>query len=260
MAEAILDIRNLRLSFGSAPILDGVELSLGEGSFTSLVGPSGSGKTVLALSICRLIRPKIISGGIYLFHKDGHHQDILNCSEKELLAVRGKEIAYIFQDAGRSLNPVMSIGAQIDEVLRAHQRLSAHESKKKTLEALAEAALRDPLRIYRSYPHELSGGMKQRAMIAMALASKPRILIADEPTTALDPTTELEIMELLKSIREKTGLSVLFITHDMALASAYSDAIHVIDRGKIAGRDSALAQRLLNANLKGVLPKTRIEV
>ena len=250
----ILEIKDLRVSFldphNASQTIEAVKdanLALEEGAFTSIVGESGSGKSVTSLSITRLTKPHQISGEI--LWRGGHHEkNLLALNEKELLGIRGKEIAYVFQDPGSSLNPVLRVGPQIAETYRAHFDVDANQAQNRALELIAAVQMRDANRVYQSYPHELSGGMRQRAMIAMALIAEPKLLIADEPTTALDSEVEKEILRLLVKIKEERKLTILFITHDMGHASAFSDRIYVMGKGEIAEK--------LERSAQGFLPKS----
>lgn len=236
----ILEIKNLSVSFlnpseVSGPLVRAVReasIHLEEGSFTSLVGESGSGKSVTALSICRLTSPHEISGEIYFYSRKGP-QNLLGLSAPGLLDVRGCQIAYVFQDPASSLNPVMRVGEQIKEAYETHFKITGAAARKKTLEVLEAVRIKDAGRVYHSFPHQLSGGMKQRAMIAMALISEPRLLIADEPTTALDVSTEAEIMDLLLDLQRRRSVTVLFITHNLSLAASASQFIYVMEKGRV---------------------------
>jgi ABC-type dipeptide/oligopeptide/nickel transport system ATPase component len=247
------------------PAVNGLNLEADKGAFTSIVGESGSGKSVTALALCRLLPPAARVEGEVLFKG----QNLLHLSEGDLLRVRGKEIAYVFQDPSASFDPVLRVGAQIVEARRAHFRETESAASAKALEFLRAARVADAGRIFAAYPHELSGGLKQRAMIAMALSMEPQLLVADEPTTALDVTTQAEILALLKSLQRERGLSLLFITHDLALAARFSDRIYVMEKGSAVERmekkdgrfapASAYARRLFSAELAGTLaPKTPI--
>lgn len=253
--EPVLEIRDLKIGFsgpnGIGWAVDGLNFDVMKGSWTSLVGRSGSGKSVTALSLTRLIRPDAVSGGIYWFGRDRSHVDLLHADEATLRRVRGREIATIFQDPGSSLNPVLTVGEQIGEV---------SPDKKTALDSLASLRIEDPERVYRGYPHELSGGMKQRVMIAMALCSGANIIIADEPTTALDPTTQADLVDLLVSLQKSRGLTLLFITHDLTLAKAVSDSVVIIERGRAVPADGEYAKTLFRAELAGVKPRSIIEV
>ena len=211
--------------------LDEVSLSIGEGEVLGLVGESGSGKTVLSHTILGLLpgNGRVTSGRILW-----KGRELQSLPEKELRPIRGKEIAMIFQDPQASLNPVYPVGRQIEWVLSLHRGMNGSESEKEVLRLLDSVKLRDPKRVARSYPHELSGGMCQRVMIAMALAGHPDLLIADEPTSALDVSVASEIVALLASLNKEFSLSILIITHDLGVATCLADRIAVLDQGKLA--------------------------
>ena len=247
----MLKINDLKVSYfkegKEEKAVDGVRLNIPEASIFALVGESGCGKTTLGLSITRLINPKdgkILYGSVLLDDKN-----ILRLPPDELRDIRGKKISYIFQEPATSLNPVLTIGEQIIESLITHNITAKAkgigrgkgEAKAMALEALKEARLDDSKRVYDSYPHQLSGGMKQRAMIAMAICTKPKLLIADEPTTALDVDTENEILDLLLLLRKELSLSVLLITHNIRIVERVADIIAVMKDGKIVEIDDAKA-------------------
>ena len=231
----VLEIKNLRLSFGKdedrVEVLSGVSLSVPEGKIVGVVGESGCGKTVTALSIMRLIPepPGKIEGGEIIF--DG--ADLLKLSERDIRAIRGNRISMIFQEPLSSLNPVFSVGEQVGEAIRTHLRVSKKEEKERTVELLKLVGIPSPETRMNSYPHELSGGMCQRVMIAMALACNPELLIADEPTTALDVTIQAGILELINELREKLGMSVFLITHDLGIVAEVADEVYVMYAGKV---------------------------
>ncbi|MFH0732411.1 MAG: ABC transporter ATP-binding protein [Candidatus Omnitrophota bacterium] len=231
----LLEIKNLKVSYFGADMptdaVNGANLSISEGEVLALVGESACGKSTLALSIAKLISPRDgrITDGEIIFN----NKDVMRLSCDELRDLRGKELSYIFQEPASSLNPVFTIGQQITEVLLTHTKTTKLQAKTKALDVLSLAQLADPERIFSSYPHQLSGGMKQRAMIAMATVLKPKLLIADEPTTALDVTVQAKIIELLKRLKADLGLSILFITHDLNLVSTIADRIAVMYKGKI---------------------------
>lgn len=211
-------------------IVDNLNLEIFENEFLALVGGSGSGKTLTALAITRLLPDNVfISAGRIIFRG----RDLLAMDEPQIESIRGKDISYIFQEAGASLNPVLSIGRQITESIRLHQDKNRKDAELLALELLELTRLPHPRQILRSYPHQLSGGMNQRVMIAMALCSGPKLLIADEPTTALDVTVEAQIMRLLLEAKEKTGLSILFITHNLALIEKYAHEIAIMHQGRL---------------------------
>lgn len=232
--QLLLNIQNLHLSFftpaGEVKALNDVSLQLHEGDVLGIVGESGSGKSVTAYSIMGLTASpgRIVSGSIEF---NGHRIDQM--SEKELRKVRGKEVSIIFQDPMTSLNPVYSIGNQITEVIRLHTGKTAAEAKARAAELLALVGINEPEKRLRQYPHELSGGMRQRVMIAIALACEPKLLIADEPTTALDVTIQAQILELMTELKTKIGMSIIMITHDLGVVSNMCDRIAVMYAGKI---------------------------
>lgn len=231
---ALLEVKNLSTYFytrdGARKAVDGVSFSIGTSETLGLVGESGSGKSVTALSVLRLIdEPGRITGGEVIFNG----KPLLKLSPEEMRAIRGKEISMVFQEPLTALNPVMTIGEQIIEQILAHGQMPKREAKRRVLELLGEAHLPDPERIFYDYPHTLSGGMRQRAMIAMALSLNPKLLIADEPTTALDVTIQAEILELFREIREKHNMSILFITHDFGIIARLADRVCVMKKGKI---------------------------
>ena len=230
----LLQVTDLKTHFptraGLVRAVDGVSFHLDRGELLGLVGESGCGKSITALSVMRLIAPpgKVVSGEI-LF--DG--KDLLKLSDAEMRQMRGDDIGMIFQDPMTSLNPVYTIGEQIAEALRLHQKLSRKQAKLAAIEAMREVAIPDPARRADDYPHQLSGGMRQRVMIAMALACNPRLLIADEPTTALDVTIQAQILELLNDLRKQRELAVLLITHDLGVVAEVADRVAVMYTGRI---------------------------
>lgn len=229
----MIKINDLTVEYyrGNVKAVDSVRLKIPENSIFALVGESGCGKTTLGLAITKLIDSRdgrITSGAVVV-----NGNNILRFPQDRLRAVRGKEISYIFQEPASSLNPVFTIGEQIDEVLLAHKIASKKNAKELTFAALEKARLNNPLRIYGSYPYQLSGGMKQRAMIAMAICTGPKLLIADEPTTALDTDTEDEILKLLLGLREELSLSILLITHNIRIVERIADYVAVMHKGRI---------------------------
>lgn len=231
--EPILQVENLHTRFytdqGELPAVNGIDFDIEKGKIMALVGESGCGKTVTALSILRLVPPpgKITSGKI-LFHE----KNLMEFSEKEMRKVRGKEISLIFQEPGLALNPVYTIGNQIAEVIKIHRK-EIKDIKKEIINLLKLVKIPAPEHRIRSYPHQLSGGMQQRALIAMAIACQPKLLIADEPTTALDVTIQAQILQLIKEITEKLGMSVLLITHDLGIVAEIADTVAIMYAGKI---------------------------
>jgi oligopeptide/dipeptide ABC transporter ATP-binding protein len=230
----LLEVNDLQTHFptraGLVRAVDGVSFYLDRGELLGLVGESGCGKSMTALSVMRLIAPpgRIVNGEI-LF--DG--KDLLKLSEAEMREMRGDDIAMIFQDPMTSLNPVFTVGEQIAEALRLHRKMSRREARQATIDAMREVAIPDPARRLDDYPHQLSGGMRQRVMIAMALACNPKLLIADEPTTALDVTIQAQILELLTDLRNRRDLAVLLITHDLGVVAEVADRVAVMYTGRI---------------------------
>jgi peptide/nickel transport system ATP-binding protein len=213
--------------------VNGLSFELKKGQTLGIVGESGSGKSVSALSIMRLLSAqKVHYEGEILFSENNKNINLLDMSEKQMRNYRGNRIGMIFQEPMTSLNPSMRCGRQVTELLSLHLKLNKTQAKKRTLELFEEVLLPDPLKAYRAYPHEISGGQKQRIMIAMAIACKPDILIADEPTTALDVTVQKVILELMKSLQQKYGMSIIFITHDLGVVSEIADEIVVMHKGE----------------------------
>lgn len=240
----LLEIENLHIAFdtprGELRVVNDINFSIAEGEIFGLVGESGCGKSVTCLSILQLIpKPGKIAQGEIRYRGD----DLLKKSKSEMQKIRGDEIAMIFQDPFTSLNPVFRIGRQLSDVLRHHSQVDKKEAKKRILSMLDSVGLPDVERIYSSYPHELSGGQQQRVMIAMALISKPRLIIADEPTTALDVTIQAQILRLLRNLCDEHGISVLLITHDLGVVSEVCDRSAVLYAGKVV--ESGATQALL---------------
>jgi peptide/nickel transport system ATP-binding protein len=232
--EAILEVKNLRTSFATADGLvhavDNVSFNVRKGEAVALVGESGCGKSVTAMSIMRLVAtPGKITGGSVLFKG----RDLASLSEKEMRGVRGNDIAMVFQEPMTSLNPVFKIGAQVAEAIRIHRKVSKKEAWKLAGDMLELVSIPDPRRRLDDYPHQLSGGMRQRVMIAMALSCDPELLIADEPTTALDVTIQAQIMELLANLQQRLGLAILLITHDLGVVAEFCERIVVMYTGRV---------------------------
>ncbi len=232
---SLLEVRGLRTEFVVEDevyrAVDGVDLTIGPGESVGLVGESGSGKTVTAMSILQLIPDppgRIVGGSIEI---DG--VDLVRAPERVLRQVRGGRIACVFQDPLTSLNPVLPVGDQLTEMMRAHQDLDRRAARRRARELLDAVHIPHAERRLEEYPHELSGGMRQRVMIAMALANDPELLIADEPTTALDVTVQAEILDLLRELRERTGMSLLFITHDFGVVAELCDRVVVMYAGRV---------------------------
>ena len=230
----MLKVRDLSILFhdGGEPFtaVDRFDLEMNAGEIVGIVGESGSGKSMTSHAIMGLLRRKGVelSGSICF---DG--KELLTMSDEELRGYQGRELSIIFQEPMTSLNPTMRIGKQVEESLRIHEKMSKAERKARALEAMELAELNDPEKIYRCYPHELSGGMRQRVMIASALVLRPQLLIADEPTTALDVTIQAEILETLKEINRKEGTSILFISHDLGVIRALCQRVIVMQNGSI---------------------------
>ncbi len=232
--QALLHIQDLVTVFpgdqGEVPVVDGLDLVLAEGEVLGLVGESGCGKSMTALSILGLVpRPGRVAGGGIVFQG----RDLLGLDGSSLRRIRGREIGMIFQEPMTSLNPVFTIGRQIAEALQAHQSLGRRRAWQRAVEALERVGIPDPERRARSYPHQLSGGMRQRAMIAMALILNPRLLIADEPTTALDVTIQAQILGLMSRLRRETGAAVLLISHNLAVVAQMADRVGVMYTGRM---------------------------
>ncbi|WP_317206632.1 ABC transporter ATP-binding protein [Hymenobacter sp. 15J16-1T3B] len=244
----LLDVRDLTIDFASqyglTRAVEGVSFQLRAGETVAIVGESGSGKSVTSLAMLGLIAmpPGRLSGGEARFQSEalGREVDLLRLSETELQRVRGNEISFIFQEPMTSLNPVHTCGAQVVEALRLHTTLSKQEAEARTIELFTEAQLPRPEKIFKSYPHEISGGQKQRVMIAMAMACQPAVLIADEPTTALDVTVQARILQLIDDLRRQRNTAVLFITHDLGVVAEIADRILVMYRGKVVEQGKVL--------------------
>ncbi len=232
----LLRVQGLRVAFGGKEVVHGVDFQLAAGEKLALVGESGSGKTVTALSLLRLLPDADVSGQAFFAPgtgQGGAARDLLALTERQLRGVRGKEIAMIFQEPMTALNPLFPVGDQIAEVLQLHEALSAPAAREAAVQLLAETGIPDPARRANAFPHQLSGGQRQRAMIAMALACKPRLLLADEPTTALDVTLRVQILELLDALATKHGMAVLLITHDLNLVKRFADRVAVMEDGRV---------------------------
>lgn len=246
-ADNVIAIENLRIDLqtldGAKPVLDGVSLRIRRGETACLVGESGSGKSLTSLAVMGLLPPgvlKVASGRILL-----GDTDLLQQSHRQMQAMRGSRVSMIFQEPMTALNPVMRVGDQIAEVLRSHGVATGKAARSRVLAIMEQVHLPDVERIYRSFPHQLSGGQRQRIMIAMALILEPDLLIADEPTTALDVTTQKQILALISELQRLHGTAVLFITHDMGVVSEIADTVHVMRRGQIV--EAAPAAELFNA-------------
>ena len=237
----LLEVRDLHTYFGpddgGGRAVDGVGFSVAAGRTLGILGESGCGKSVTALSILRLVEPpgRIVSGEIRY-----RGEDLLRRSERAMREIRGGEIAMVFQEPMTSLNPVFTIGNQIGEAVRLHQGLGRAATRARVIDALRRVEISEPERRATSYPHELSGGMRQRAMIAMALACEPSLLIADEPTTALDVTIQAQILDLLRGLRDSLGMAMILITHDLGIVAEQADEMAVMYAGRIVERASVV--------------------
>ncbi|MDX8468830.1 ABC transporter ATP-binding protein [Mesorhizobium sp. VK23B] len=266
MSEPLLSVRDLSVAFAQggtqSTAVDHISFDIAKGETLALVGESGSGKSVSALSVLKLLPYPAAShpSGKVLFHG----ADLLSANEKTLRGVRGNKITMIFQEPMTSLNPLHTIEQQIVEVLKLHQGLGDRQARAHTLELLTEVGIRDPQKRLDAYPHQLSGGQRQRVMIAMSLANEPELLIADEPTTALDVTVQAQILELLAGLKSRKGMSMLFITHDLGIVRKIADRVCVMTKGKIvetgptreifANPQHAYTKHLLAAEPKGKPP------
>jgi oligopeptide/dipeptide ABC transporter ATP-binding protein len=252
----LLEVKDLKTHFfadsGAIPAVDGVSFSLEKGKTLGVVGESGCGKTVMSLSVMRLIAQpgRVVSGEIRL---DG--VDLLQLSNAEMCDLRGADLAMIFQEPMTSLNPVHRVGAQVSEAIRLHQGLTGEQARAKALEMFELVGIPDPARRMWNYPHQLSGGLRQRVMIAMALSCQPKLLIADEPTTALDVTVQAQILDLLRELQRKTQMAILLITHDLGVVAEMADQVSVMYTGKVVeyGHVFAIFDRPLHPYTQGLL-------
>ncbi len=260
--NSILEIKNLTTIFRNentfSTAVEDISFNVDKGEILGIVGESGSGKSVTALSILRLIPDppgKVMNGNIWFSRGDGDRTDLLSLKEKEIRKIRGKDISMIFQEPMTSLNPVFTVGNQVIEAIRTHMDTDKKEAKNKVISLFSEVKLLDPEQIYKSYPHQLSGGQKQRVMIAMAMACNPKILIADEPTTALDVTVQKTILELMKELQKKHGMSIIFITHDLGLIAGFAHRVLVMYKGKIVeqGETKAVFSNPVHPYTRGLL-------
>ena len=235
-AKKIISIKSLNMEINEKPILKNVSININQGEMVGLVGESGSGKSVTALSILKLIDDNVmfIKSGQILFMDE----DLLTKSEKEIQKIRGKDISMIFQEPMTSLNPVFTIGDQINEVHFIHSGISKKKATELTIDLLDKVGIPYPEISHKKYPHQLSGGQRQRVMIAMALACKPKLLIADEPTTALDVIVQAQILNIINDLRKSFDMSVLLITHDLGVVQDFCDRVYVMYNGKILENSS----------------------
>ncbi len=241
-AAPLVSVDNLTIRFGEKTAVDGISLAIAEGETLGLVGESGSGKSLTSLALLRLLSPAAAVAGSIRFAGD----DLLALPEEAMRRKRGRDIAMIFQEPMTALNPVMPIGRQIAEAVEAHHpKLSRVEVRERVLEAMNSVALPAPEKRYNDYPHQFSGGQRQRILIAMAIVNRPRLLIADEPTTALDVTVQAQILKLLRNLSEQHNLSMLFISHDLAVVSEIASRVAVMQHGRIV--EQATAKQLFLA-------------
>ena len=235
--EPVLSVRDLTVTFGSFTAVSGVSFDLLPGSTLAVVGESGSGKSVTALSIMRLVelgsRGRIEDGEILFRRADGSVVDLVQAGEDEMRHIRGNQISMIFQEPLTSLNPVYTVGNQVAEAVTLHQGLGRDAARQRALETFELVRIPNPRERLNQYPHEMSGGMRQRVMIAMALSCDPTVLIADEPTTALDVTIQAQILGLMRDLQNETGASVIMITHDMGVVAEVADEVVVMNRSKL---------------------------
>jgi peptide/nickel transport system ATP-binding protein len=277
--KPLLEVRDLRIAFSGHEAVRGISFSIARGETLGLVGESGSGKSATSLAMLRLLpESAVVSGSVRLYaplvpaHDDGTvmngaplFEELLSLPEDRMRAHRGASMAMIFQEPMTALNPVMTVGRQIAEAVLAHApKTSRKELRERVLEAMREVALPEPERRMEDYPHQFSGGQRQRVLIAMAVVNKPALLIADEPTTALDVTVQAQILALLKTLREKHGLSMLFISHDLAVVAQVADRVAVMRRGEIveeaaAGEIFARPQHAYTRSLLAAAPTMRTD-
>ena len=254
--EIALQIQNLKTQFftsrGIVPAVDDVTITIPKGKIVGLVGESGCGKSMTAMSVMQLLRKpgKVVDGEIRL---DG--KNLLECSKKEILDIRGDRMAMIFQEPMTSLNPVYTVGKQVREAILLHQNVTKEQAKQKTIQIFKQVGIPDAEKRYDAYPHQLSGGLRQRVMIGMAMVCEPDILIADEPTTALDVTIEAQILQLMRNLRDTHGTSILLITHNMGVVAEVCDYVYVMYAGKVMeqGETFELFRNTLHPYTSGLL-------
>ena len=252
-AEPVLSLRGLAVEFptkdGSFRAVDGVTLDVFRGRTVALVGESGSGKSVTIQSVMGLIRtPGRVAAGEILFRgRDGRRRDLAKLNERQMRGIRGNEIGWVFQEPMTSLNPLLKVGMQVAQAIRLHRSVSAREAHAEAVRLLRQVEIGDATARAVQYPHQLSGGMRQRVMIAMALACSPVLLLADEPTTALDVTVQAQILRLLRSLQEQLGMGVLFVTHNLGVVAEIADEVQVMYGGQII--ESAPVGRLFDRPL-----------
>ncbi len=239
-SEPLLTVENLHVWFGAAEVVRGVSLTLRAGEVLGLVGESGSGKSVTSLAVLGLLGPAArVEGSIRWRGRERQGRELVGLSNEEMRSMRGREIAMVFQEPMTALNPVMTVGRQITEAIQVHERLSGREAKQRAIAALEAVAIPEAARRFADYPHQFSGGQRQRILIAMALVHKPQLLIADEPTTALDVTVQAQVLELLKTLQREHGLAMIFTSHDLAVVGQMADRVAVMRRGQVLETGSA---------------------
>lgn len=252
----LLQVKDLSISFGSFTVVNGINFELQPGKITAIVGESGSGKSITALSILQLLPPAATFTGKLIYREDNDKEILLTkLSKKEITLLRGNNFSMIFQEPMTSLNPVLRCGSQVTEAILQHQDISKRAAREKTLALFQEVELPNPTELYNRFPHEISGGQKQRVMIAMAICNNPKLLIADEPTTALDVRVQKSILNLIKKIQQQFGMSVLFITHDLGLVADVADEVLVMKNGKIveAGKVASVLKNPKHEYTKALL-------
>jgi peptide/nickel transport system ATP-binding protein len=261
--DRVLEVRNLRTYFkldeGTLKAVDGVDLSIREKTIVGIIGESGCGKSVTAQSILRILPPpgKIVGGEICLYRAGKETLDLatLDPNGPVIRSIRGKEISMVFQEPMTSLSPVHTIGAQIMEIIQLHTTNNKREAQEIALDMIARVGISNPTQRFREYPHQLSGGMRQRAMIAMALSCNPRLLIADEPTTALDVTVQAQILDLMQHLQEQFGMAIMYITHNLGVIAEIADEVNVMYLGRVVerARTVELFKNPLHPYTKGLL-------
>lgn len=239
--ENLLDVQNLTIRFGANTVVDDLSFVLPRGKTLAIVGESGSGKSMTALALLGLLPPEaqLSAQQLHFQTSTGQSLQLQHCQAKDWQQIRGKAIGMIFQEPMTSLNPLQRCGQQIDEVLRLHLGLNAQQARQRSLEWLVKVKIQDPQRIYRAYPHEISGGQKQRVMIAMAMCCNPSLLLADEPTTALDATVQKDVILLMRELQQEFNTAILFISHDLSLVAGFADQVLVMQQGKLVEKGSS---------------------
>lgn len=257
MSEKLLKVKNLQISFKKKkdiiPVVEGVDFSMQQGEIVGIVGESGCGKSVSALSLLKLNAPNTVYGEESQVLFQG--KDIFKMKTKELQSVRGKDISVIFQDSLTGLDPVMTLGDIMSEAIRSHRKISKKQALEESIEMLGKVGIPDPQARIKEYAHQLSGGMRQRVMIGLAMLHQSKLLIADEPTTALDVTIQAHILQLIKSMRDENGMSVILITHDMGVVAEMTDRIYVMYSGRVVEQASTkdIFESPLHPYTKGLL-------